>query len=121
MTEPLGAIGYIEAFMEIFEQTSMFDCVPDAVVLATGSGSTQAGLLVGAKLISPETRIIGISVSEEKETMSRYVREISEATFEMLGAGQRLDDEDVIVLSDYLQEGYGALDSREHLYNAIGN
>jgi L-cysteate sulfo-lyase len=36
---------------------------PGAVVLASGSAGTQAGLLAGAKLLSPETRIVGISVA----------------------------------------------------------
>ncbi len=118
MTEPLGAIGYVEAFMEIFEQTSAMGCVPDAIVLATGSGSTQGGLLVGAKILSSETKIIGISVSEDEETMSRYVREISEATLDLLGADRRLEEGDVIVLPEYLQEGYGIL-TRE-VADAVG-
>ncbi|MFC1627958.1 D-cysteine desulfhydrase family protein [Gemmatimonadota bacterium] len=109
MTEPLGALGYVEAFAEIFEQTALMGRVPDAVVHATGSGSTQAGLLVGAKILSPATKIIGISVSEEEETMSRYVREISEATLDLLGADQRLEEGDVIILPEYLQEGYGVM------------
>jgi len=109
MTEPLGALGYVEAFSEIFLQTSAMGRVPDAIVLATGSGSTQAGLLVGAMILSPETKIIGISVSEEKEAMSRYVREISEATLDLLGVDQRLEGDDVIVLPEHLQEGYGIM------------
>ncbi len=109
MTEPLGALGYVEAFMEIFRQTSATGDLPDAIVHATGSGSTQAGLLVGAKLLSPKTKIIGVSVSEDEETMSRYVREISDATFDLLETGTRVEEGDVIVLPDYLQEGYGIL------------
>jgi len=109
MTEPLGALGYVEAFMEIFRQTSATGHLPDAIVHATGSGSTQAGLLVGAKLLSPKTRIIGISVSEDEETMSRYVREIAEATLDLLETGVTVEEGDVIVLADYLQEGYGVM------------
>ncbi|MFC1529194.1 D-cysteine desulfhydrase family protein [Gemmatimonadota bacterium] len=109
MTEPLGALGYIEAFMEIFRQTSATGNLPDAIVHATGSGSTQAGLLVGAKLLSPKTRVIGISVSEDEKTMSRYVREIAAATLDLLETGMQVEEGDVIVLPDYLQEGYGVM------------
>ena len=43
---PVGALGYVEAFAEIAEAEPEFD----AIVLATGSGGTQAGLLAGAAL-----------------------------------------------------------------------
>ncbi len=109
MTEPLGALGYVDAFMEIFRQTSATGSLPDAIVHATGSGSTQAGLLAGAKTLSPKTRIIGISVSEDEETMTRYVRDITEATLDLLGTGMKIESGDVIVLPDYLQDGYGVM------------
>ena len=40
---PLGAVGYANAAMELCEQMDDFD----TIVLATGSGGTQAGLLGG--------------------------------------------------------------------------
>jgi L-cysteate sulfo-lyase len=111
MSKPWGAMGYVNAFMEIAEQAASRNIKVDAVVFATGSGSTHAGLLVGAKLLSPQTKIIGISVSETKETMARYVRTIAESSFDLLGETSEVHDEDIIVLEDYLKEGYGILNS----------
>jgi len=48
MTEPLGAIGYVQAFVEIFNDAQREKTEIDYVVVATGSGGTQAGLVVGA-------------------------------------------------------------------------
>lgn len=117
MTKPWGAIGYVNAFVEIFEQAASRGAEVDAVVLATGSGATQAGLLVGAQSISPRTQIVGISVSENRETMSRYVRNIAEETFALLGKAARVEEDAVIVHQEYLREGYGILD--EPVANAI--
>ncbi len=107
MTQPWGAIAYANAFAELHDQASSDDVRVDSVVLATGSGSTQAGLLVGAKLLSPATRVVGITVYSSKQKMTEYVQTIAEATFKQLGASTQLLDEDVIVFEDYLREGYG--------------
>jgi D-cysteine desulfhydrase family pyridoxal phosphate-dependent enzyme len=110
MDKPWGAIGYVNGFIEVAEQMASRGADIDAVVFATGSGSTQGGLLVGAKLISPEARTVGISVSETQETMTRYVRTITDQTMELLGQRQPISDDDIIVFDDYLRGGYGILD-----------
>jgi 1-aminocyclopropane-1-carboxylate deaminase/D-cysteine desulfhydrase-like pyridoxal-dependent ACC family enzyme len=102
-------MGYVNAFREIFEQAASRSIQVDAVVFATGSGATHAGLLVGAKLLSPQTKVVGISVSETKETVARYVRTIAEPSLEILGESSEVQDEEIIVFEDYLKEGYGIL------------
>ena len=109
MLKPWGAISYVDAFREIVEQAAELGAKIDAVVFATGSGSTHAGLLVGAKLLSPETKVIGVSVSETQATMGRYVRTIAEKTLEMLGYPTDIPEEEIIAVEDYLAEGYGIL------------
>lgn len=109
MTRPLGALGYVRAFAEIMEQSAIRGFTPRAVVLATGSAGTQAGLLVGAKLLSPSTRIVGISVAGDAQTVSGYVKEIGQAVFRELGVAEKLEETDITVLDDYLARGYGVL------------
>ena len=74
MEKPLGAISYAHAYAEMLEQTDSMGFRPDYVIHATGSGGTQAGLAVGAKALTPNTKVLGISVSEDKETFSQEVR-----------------------------------------------
>jgi len=107
MDRPLGAIAYIQAFLEMLEQAEARGFRPDAVVHATGSGGTQAGLLCGAKWASPETRVVGISVSDPKDSFTGLVRTIVEAAEKTLGLGPVARPDDYIVLDDYLQDGYG--------------
>lgn len=109
MTRPLGALGYVRAFAEIMEQAAIRGFTPRAVVLATGSAGTQAGLLAGARLLSPSTRIVGVSVAGDGQTVSGYVKEIGEAVFRELAVPEGLDPADIIVLDEYLAKGYGVL------------
>jgi D-cysteine desulfhydrase family pyridoxal phosphate-dependent enzyme len=109
MERPLGALGYVAAFLEIFLQAREEEIELDTVVLATGSAGTQAGLLVGAKLLSPHTRIVGISVAADSETVSAYVKDIAERTLEILDAPPVVLDEEIVVLDQYLDQGYGVL------------
>jgi 1-aminocyclopropane-1-carboxylate deaminase/D-cysteine desulfhydrase-like pyridoxal-dependent ACC family enzyme len=66
-------------------------------------------LVAGAKLLSPETRIVGISVAGTADTISAYVRTVADSVLTHLGVDDRVADEEVIVFDDYLGEGYGIL------------
>ncbi len=109
MDRPLGALGYVDAFAELLEQTQALGFTPGSLVLATGSAGTQAGLLAGARLLSPGTRIIGISVTGPSEVISGYVKSITEELLSVLGEPQDVSGGDVIVFDDYLDPGYGIL------------
>jgi len=112
MEVPLGAISYLLAFHELFEQSQSLGLSFNYIVHATGSGATQAGLLLGAKIFSPQTKVIGISVSDEKTSFSREVRTIVEAALKSLSLEVKIEAEDIIVLDDYLEGGYGFFSPR---------
>lgn len=112
MTKPLGSVSYVNAFVELLEQAEGAGRRIDYIVIATGSGSMQAGLLVGAKLLCPTVKVVGISVSEDVDTMTGYVESIAAQTLEDLVPGMRLkiDKGEIIVTEQYIGEGYGILD-----------
>ena len=109
MTKPWGAISYVNAMVELLDQAAALNVEIDYVVHATGSGSTQAGLIVGAKLLKPDLRVVGISVAEDRATISRYVQLIADRTFQEFGMKPGINDEDIIVFDEYVKEGYGIL------------
>ncbi len=109
MDKPLGAISYVDAFAEMLEQTSALGFVPDAVVHATGSGGTQAGLLVGARTMTDACRVVGVSVSDDKRTFASYVADISDAAHRVLDLAPAPNREDIIVFDDYMKDGYGII------------
>ncbi|TVS18590.1 MAG: pyridoxal-phosphate dependent enzyme, partial [Gammaproteobacteria bacterium] len=57
-----GALGYVRAAREIAAQCRERGIYPAAVIHATSTGGTQAGLLAGFRLEGLSTRVIGINV-----------------------------------------------------------
>ncbi len=109
MEKPLGAISYVNAFVEILEQAEEQGIEINAVLHATGSGSTQAGLAVGAKSLREEAKILGISVSDDTELVMKEVLTIAQDTAQSLDLGIGVEPDDLIVLDEYILEGYGVL------------
>ena len=109
MKKPFGAIGCAEAFLEIIEQTQNQGVKFNYILHATASGGTQAGLTVAAKALGGNVRILGVSVSEGKNDLSKKLLQIARDTINLLNLNVFIDYEDFIVSDDYIQDGYGVL------------
>lgn len=109
MKEPLGAMGYANALVELVEHMRSCDLRFDTVVHASGSAGTQAGLVAAAKAIAPNLRIVGISVASDGGTLRGKVRTIAAELLETLAVDAEIEDDDVIVFDTYLGPGYGIL------------
>lgn len=105
-----GGIAYLDCFYEIMEQCFDLKIEPDWIVHATGSGSTQAGLIVGSKLMDSKTKILGISVSDKREEFKEIVIKIIDNIENYIQVGLDLKDEDLKVIDEYIGEGYGIVD-----------
>lgn len=93
----------VEAFeecaREISDQTGPRDA-PDTIVVAFGSGSTYAGLLLGALKYLPGTKVIGISVASSAAEAGRKLKEHL----------RNVDADPTTtyrILDQYVGEGYG--------------
>ena len=109
MDLPLGAVAYANGFREMLEQARDAGVTITHVVHASGSGSTQAGLVVGAKAVAPEVRIIGISTGGSKAAGEANVLAIAEETVQAMGLDLEVGPADVVVHDEYFGEGYGIL------------
>ncbi len=118
MDIPLGAIGYVDAYVEMIEQASELDVEINCVLHASGSGGTQAGLAVGALAMGRNVRVIGISVSEDKQSYKERIWKIFKDTENALHLDVQAELSDVIVLDEYLKEGYGIVN--KDVSEAIG-
>jgi D-cysteine desulfhydrase family pyridoxal phosphate-dependent enzyme len=67
---PLGALAYLHALLELLEQIPP----PDAIVHATSSGGTQAGLVAACRLLGLRTRVVGIAADEPAASIVAQVR-----------------------------------------------
>ena len=84
----MGALGYAAAFAELYVQMHDQGTPMDAVVLATGSGGTQAGLMLGAALLGWQGRIHGVSVSPNYALGSQRIRSALGEAASLLGLAQ---------------------------------
>ena len=109
MTEPLGAISYTHAFLEIYKQAQRNNIKIDYIVLATGSGGTQGGLVVGAKALGSDIKILGISLSGKADAVQENVSNIANVTAQALGLKMTFSPDEILVSDDYVMEGYGIL------------
>jgi len=109
MDKPLGAISYVDAFVEVLEQSEELGFEINAILHATGSGSTQAGLAVGAKTLKEDVKVLGISVSDDKESFGKDVLDIAQDTVKALKTEIEMEKEDIIIFDEYIKEGYGVL------------
>jgi D-cysteine desulfhydrase family pyridoxal phosphate-dependent enzyme len=108
-SNPLGALGYMFAFDELLTQQVQ----PDWIVVASSSGGTQAGLVLGARRAGWKGRILGISIDEKDTDLQEIVAHLASEASEL--SGQRLDFKpaDILVNDDYLGEGYGIMGAPE--------
>lgn len=81
----LGALGYAVAFTELHAQMQALGAPLDAVVLATGSGGTQAGLVLGAALQGWQGRIHGVSVSPDYVLATQRIDKALAEAAQLLG------------------------------------
>jgi D-cysteine desulfhydrase family pyridoxal phosphate-dependent enzyme len=107
MDKPLGAISYVDAFIEMVEQAESLGIEVNHVIHASGSGGTQAGLVVGAKAWNERAKVIGVSVSEERQTYQELVLEIAKDTERALEGSFGIGEEDIVIFDEYIREGYG--------------
>ncbi|MFC1783178.1 pyridoxal-phosphate dependent enzyme, partial [Planctomycetota bacterium] len=112
MTEPIGALSYTKAFLETYKQARTSGIKINHLVHATGSGGTQSGLVVGAKAVDPDVKIVGISVGGAKAGGQKSVSTISNQLAEVLRLSLNVAPEEVIIFDEYVGEGYGILNQQ---------
>lgn len=107
----LGAAAYYLAFEELLDQFG--EKMPQWIIFASSSGGTQAGLAAGAALLSPQTKILGISVDEPAPILKSRVASLAEEAAGFVGRGHRFQPEDILVRDEFLGKGYGVMGNLE--------
>ena len=105
---PLGAAGYVNAMLETFNQSSDLGVDFDYLVHGTGSGGTQAGLVMGARALNTGTKVIGAAVGwTSKEEQQAGVNKIIKDSHDVLGLDVEIPLSDIVVYNEYVGGGYG--------------
>jgi len=105
---PPGVMGYVNTILELTSQAVDMGVDIDYLVHASGSGGTQAGLVLGAKMFSTGMKVLGVTTGGKTEEgqIERVSGLVKEAA-ELLGLSIDLAPGDVVVYNDYAGEGYG--------------
>lgn len=101
---PRGALGYVDAFAEIMADQSRLGVEFDAIMYASSSAGTQAGLVVGQAIANWSGNIIGISVAKPQDEIKKDVLNLATATGAELDT--RVAPSSIIVDDSYIGEGY---------------
>ncbi len=102
----IGALGYVECARELTEQAANIGLEIDALVHATGSSGTQAGLVAGMSALKVDFNVLGIGVRAPKEKQEGMVYDLAVKTADRLGTEPVARDR-VIANCDYVGPGYG--------------
>jgi 1-aminocyclopropane-1-carboxylate deaminase/D-cysteine desulfhydrase-like pyridoxal-dependent ACC family enzyme len=81
----VGTVGMVVAAEELAGQLEEASIEPRAVVIASGSGTTCAGLAVGAAVAASRWRIVGASVSRPLENAHEEITALAESCASLLG------------------------------------
>lgn len=103
----IGALGYVNCARELVEQASGIGLHIDALVHATGSSGTQAGLVTGLAAIQSDIHLLGIGVRAPQEKQEQMVFDLAQRTATYLGTDLQIKRSDVRANCDYVGPGYG--------------
>lgn len=112
-SSPTGALGYVDAMRELAAQLEAAGETPAALVFASSSGGTHAGIEVGAELLGFRGRRVGIAIDKfegEGPSLRERVRDLASRTAGLLGVAHRAEPE---LREDFLGAGYGVVGEAE--------
>lgn len=114
----IGALGYVNAALELLTQANGMGVRLDHVVHATGSTGTQAGLVTGFAGARTGVPVLGIGVRAPREAQEENVFALAGRTAGHLGIGDAVRRSDVVANCDYVGAGYGI--PTEGMIEAVG-
>jgi L-cysteate sulfo-lyase len=106
-SNPIGALGYVNAVLELLQQANDLGLTIDLVVVGTGSAGTQAGLVAGLEGANAGIDVLGICVRRPAAIQIEAVWRTARATGEHLGLPAGIDRARIMANGDYVGQGYG--------------
>ncbi len=112
----LGALGFFDAAAELKSQLDAMGEAPSAVLFASSSGGTHAGLVAGSAAAGLSARIIGIEIDKGEAGESPFaerVLELSNEAAALAGMSDRFLPRDIVLRPDFTGGGYGVVGKLE--------
>jgi L-cysteate sulfo-lyase len=104
----IGALGYVNAAIELVAQANDRSLRIDHLVHATGSSGTQAGLVLGMEGLNSGIPVYGVGVRAPRQKQEEMVFSLAQRTADYMGLSPNLvQRENVVANSDYVGDGDG--------------
>lgn len=104
---PTGTLGYVGCAQELLGQADERGITIDHIVHCSGSGATQAGLIVGLEGSASPIPVTGISVARPVSQLHGEVADLVDRTAEKVGLGRKVPASRIEVTDRYIGPGYG--------------
>ncbi len=111
---PIGALGYVQAVREARAQLAeRGEGNITAIFFASGSGGTQAGMAVGARMTEWNTQLVGVEVdpmpldADGVNPFRRAVCRLTNETAALLDMPANFTHDDIVLCPDYAGPTYG--------------
>lgn len=102
-----GGLGFVGFAEEVREQEAELGFRFDYIVVCTVTGSTHAGMVVGFAQDGRARNVIGIDASCTPEQTHAQVLDIAQKTAALVGLGQDIVADDVVLKTEYAYPVYG--------------
>lgn len=103
----LGAVSWVTVADELITQLRNQKIDAQYVIVANGSGGTQAGLQLGSKYLGAKYHVIGMPVLNHKDAAVQAVIKNTDAVSDFLGLGIQMMPDELEIHDAYIGEGYG--------------
>lgn len=109
----IGTFGYYKAMEEIIDQEKQMGIKFDAVVVATGSGGTYAGLFYGNKVNGDTKKVYGVNVSNDEEHFKNEISNILHESFGYTKSPVEFSKDEINIIDGYVGRGYALSTPKE--------
>jgi D-cysteine desulfhydrase/L-cysteate sulfo-lyase len=107
---PLGALGYVLCAGEILAQAARDGIDFDHVVVASGSGLTHGGLLVGFRALGrDDIRVQAMCVRRDADSQRQRMRRRAAMIADLIGHDSLIDEADLLINDRCFPPSYGKL------------
>ncbi len=103
----IGACGYANAAAELVAQAEEGGLDIDAIVLASGSAGTHAGMVTGLHGIGSQIPVYGVSVRAGSAAQEAKVLDLAQATADRIGLPDPVEAAGIRVDDRFVGPGYG--------------
>ena len=103
----VGVAGFANAGLELLDQLNGRGIRADAVVHASTSGGTQAGLYTSLKIAQTGIQVVGVSAGPGRDVLTGRVKSLVDDLTRLLGLDWRPHPDDIVVTDEYVGDRYG--------------